>query len=67
MNPDLSHVPWKKSTRSGPNGDCVEVADLGSAVLVRDSKNPTGAVLAFTRTEWAAFLDDAKHGELDEN
>ncbi|MGH9151148.1 MAG: DUF397 domain-containing protein [Acidimicrobiales bacterium] len=57
---------WRKSSYSGQNGDCVELADLGATVAVRDSKDPTGPVLAFTRTELAAFLAGAKAGEFDD-
>jgi hypothetical protein len=32
---------------------------------VRDSKDPTGPILRFTREEWAAFLGGAKEGEFD--
>lgn len=62
---DLSNAKWKKSTRSGVSGgDCVEVADsLAGVVAVRDSKDPSGPVLAFTRDAWRAFLGYAKrHG-----
>ena len=57
---------WKKSSRSGQSGQCVEVSDDdGEHILVRDSKDPTGPVLRFTRAEWAAFLDGARDGEFD--
>lgn len=57
---------WFKSSRSGGNGDCVEVAFVdGGRVAVRDSKNPTGPVLVFTSTEWDAFTGGAKDGEFD--
>jgi hypothetical protein len=35
-------------------------------VFLRDSKDPHGAVLRFTRAEIAAFLDGAKSGEFDD-
>ena len=62
----MEHLNWRKSTRSSPNGQCVEVADLpDGGRAVRDSKDPAGPVLRFTRNEWAAFLEGAKDGEFD--
>jgi hypothetical protein len=55
-DPDLSRASWRKSSYSSANGQCVEVADLGLAIAVRDSKDPAGAVLLFTSTEWGSFL-----------
>jgi hypothetical protein len=46
---------WRKSSSSHANGNCVEIASHGAAVQVRDSKNPSGPVLSFSRAEWAAF------------
>lgn len=37
---DLSHTRWRKSTRSGQNGDCVEIARITDTIAVRDSKAP---------------------------
>ena len=62
---DLTGAAWQKSTRSSASGDCVEVADLSDAFAVRDSKDPAGPVLLFTRSEWAAFIAGAKNGEFD--
>lgn len=65
MARDLSNAPWHKSSRSSGNGNCVEVADLGDAVAVRDTKDRSGPVLVFTPAEWDAFVAGAKGGEFD--
>jgi hypothetical protein len=40
----------------------VEVAPVAGAVAVRDSKNPVGPQLIFTRPAWTAFLEGLKGG-----
>jgi hypothetical protein len=63
---DLSSAVWRKSTRSGSSGNCVEVADnLPGVVAVRDSKDPAGPALTFTLAEWAAFTGGVKDGKFD--
>lgn len=56
---------WTKSARSGNNGNCVEARFVGGHVEVRDSKDPAGPTLTFTRAEWTAFTGGAKDGEFD--
>ena len=46
---------WRKSSYSGNGGgECVEVAAF-DLVLVRDSRDRSGPVLAFTASAWAVF------------
>jgi len=74
---DTPWVSWRKSSRSGNGPNCVEVLladttqtgagpspDADWLVLVRDSKDPEGAVLAFTPGEWDAFITGIKRGSL---
>jgi hypothetical protein len=45
---DVTGVAWRMSSYSGSNGGtCVEVGTTGSAVAVRDGKDPDGLLLAF--------------------
>ena len=51
-----SPVTWRKSTYSGGNGsDCVEVGQTVGRVLVRDTKDRAGAVLALSPQAWRRF------------
>ncbi|WDZ87284.1 DUF397 domain-containing protein [Micromonospora cathayae] len=54
---------WRTSTRSGSNGQCVEVRDRGVEIDVRDSKVPAAGVLRFTPAAWAAFTRTFKAAE----
>ena len=56
---------WITSTRSGNNGQCVEVKAGGDAVHVRDSKNRLGPNLLFAPGQWAAFISSTKNGQFD--
>ncbi|HEX3921124.1 MAG TPA: DUF397 domain-containing protein [Streptosporangiaceae bacterium] len=62
----LTGAKWIKSSHSGPTGgNCVEVAFLtGGQIAMRNSREPCGPALVFTRGEWDAFLGGAADGEF---
>ena len=57
---------WRKSSRSGGQGECVEVAtNRPGVVAVRDSKNPNATVLTVAPAGWRGFIADVKTGRHD--
>jgi len=63
----LEGAAWRKSVHSGAQGNCVEVAALvGGGIAVRNSRDPQGPALIYTKAELAAFLAGAKDGEFDD-
>lgn len=60
---DFIDIRWRKSTFSGGNGgNCIEVANHGSRVLVRDTKDRQGPVLRFSPAAWRKFAAKVKAG-----
>jgi hypothetical protein len=55
-----SRTQWRTPARSGSNGNCVEIAATGTAIAVRDSRDPHGPQLAFTPDRWKAFTTAVK-------
>ncbi|WP_306214090.1 DUF397 domain-containing protein [Actinoplanes sp. RD1] len=62
----LEGVAWKKSGRSNPSGNCVETAALpDGSIAMRNSRDPQGAALIYTRAEIEAFLGGVRDGDFD--
>ena len=57
----MSEQAWVKSSYSGSEANCVEVAVRGR-VAVRDIMDRTGPVLRFTPAAWRAFACQVKVG-----
>ena len=61
----LENAVWRKSSRSGAQGNCVELAWPGDEVVaVRNSRDPHGPVLVYARADLCAFLADTRNWEV---
>jgi hypothetical protein len=56
---------WRTSSRTGSNGQCVEVKYDGDTIAVRDTKDRTGPVLTFSTESWAGFVAAIKDRRFD--
>jgi hypothetical protein len=48
---------FRKSSYSGAQNNCVEVALIGDRLAIRDSKNPHGPMLTWPKTTLAGLVD----------
>jgi hypothetical protein len=60
---DRGELAWQTSTKSS-GANCIEVAADDERVHVRDSKNPSGAVLTFGRRAFQDFIVHLNRGTL---
>ncbi|MFD4904467.1 DUF397 domain-containing protein [Kitasatospora purpeofusca] len=60
----MEQLNWQKSTFSGENTDCVEIASDGEYVYIRESDDPAIAITT-TKAKLSAWLQGAKAGEFD--
>lgn len=59
----MDDISWRKSSYSGENGgECVEVGTVVGAdrVLVRDTKDRSGLILAFGAEAWRYLVIEIK-------
>ncbi|MBO3679274.1 DUF397 domain-containing protein [Streptomyces sp. NEAU-YJ-81] len=63
---DLGSEGWHKPWSGGNGGNCVEAMRLDDGrVAIRQSTDPDGPALIYTRGEIMAFIEGAKAGEAD--
>ncbi|MFD4954075.1 DUF397 domain-containing protein [Streptomyces sp. NPDC058451] len=60
----LTEARWIKASRSDGLNECIEVAEVGENIALRNSRDPEGPALIFTRGELSAFADGASKGEF---
>ncbi|MGW6902926.1 DUF397 domain-containing protein [Streptomyces sp. NPDC054940] len=54
MSADLH---WFKSSYSGDQGECLEIALTPTTIHIRDSKTPTTPAVQIAPTTWTTFLN----------
>lgn len=60
----LTTASWRKSSYSGGNDNCVEVATTATRTAVRDSKYPDLPAALTTRAAWDAFIATISDGKI---
>jgi hypothetical protein len=61
----MDNLEWRKTRRSANNGACVELAPAAGQILIRDSKDQNGPVIAYSQFSWRLFVASAKTGHFD--
>jgi hypothetical protein len=61
---DLSRAVWQRA-KGDESESAVEVAFVDDLIGLRNSGEPDGPVLVFTKDEWDAFVGGAQDGEFD--
>jgi len=57
MNQDDVSTPWRKSSYSNSQANCVEVARTRTGnIAVRDSRKPCGGSLNLSPDQWHIFV-----------
>ena len=62
-----STYEWRKAVASANNGGCFEMRETEDGfIAVRDSKDPDGPQLRFTKFELACMFDGVRNGEFND-
>ena len=60
----LDSSKWRRSSKCD-GGACVEVAQLGVVIMIRDSAEPRNAPLAVSKEVWRDFASAVRAGVFD--
>jgi hypothetical protein len=68
MSPDeigqTIRTAWRKASFCASN-ECVEVAQRGDMIVLRDSGQPHDSMLRCAAEDWESFMRGIKSGEFD--
>ena len=67
QNLDAPSATWFKSSYSTPSEACVEVSDRGPLVAFRDSKDPEGPELEYSRETVSSFITAVVRGDFNQH
>jgi hypothetical protein len=56
----MTDDPWRTSSRSGSQANCVEVGAAADAVIVRDTKDRQGPNITVSSGDWRRFTMNVK-------
>jgi hypothetical protein len=62
LTADGKHPAWHRYWCES-NG-CVEVAQVGAEIYIRNSNEPDGPMVKFSRDEWDVFVAGIRAGDL---
>ncbi len=65
MPQTLGELSWRVA-RKCSGGECVRVAARGDEIVIGSSKHLDGPVIAYSRDEWAAFVEGIRQGDFDD-
>ena len=63
--PSLGDLSWRVAQQCNA-GSCVQVAATGDMIVIGDSKSPEGPILAYSHSEWIAFVEGVRQGDFDD-
>ena len=65
MPQSLGELSWRVARKCN-GGACVRVAAHGDEIVIGSSKHPDEPVIAYSRDEWAAFVEGVRQGDFDD-
>lgn len=66
MMTEPNSLAWRKSTFSGGGNDCVEMADTGAGIAMRNSNHPDDGTIVVAPGPFADLVACVKAGEIDD-